>query len=554
MGLGWAVGIVSAPAALLAIGGLTTARWANRHVRAVAVASRLAAAWALLVALATAWIVARQGTIDVALAEVGSRLTVSFGVYCDSLSATMMLLIGFIGLIITTYSHRYLDGDPGQGRFYQWLSFTLGAVLLLVVSRNLVMFTGAWIATSLGLHQLLTHFATRTEAVWAARQKFIISRLGDLMLLAALVLTYRHFGSFEFGYLLNEATRLASSSAESASSIGTIGALFVLGAMTKSAQFPFHAWLPETMETPTPVSALMHAGIINAGGFLVLRLSPLVSLSHAALDALAVVGGFTAVYAAIVMSTQTSIKRQLAYSTVAQMGFMMLQCGLGAFSAALLHIIAHSLYKSYAFLTCGSVIDASRGWQVDKQNLSTAPRSSSSLLLALVASGSLTVLSAWIWGVPVTSKPGAAILISILTLAVTQLLWTAGLSGRSAMWGRSLFAAAVICVTYFGVYRAIDTWLSTSVSHTTVAVTWFDQLIMGAVGLAFLTLFAAQSRLTTLSQTTWARQLYLHASAGFHWDIVWRRWTERIWPWISHLLPSGHDFTVRPVQPAPQNG
>ena len=137
-----------------------------------------------------------------------------------------------------------------------------------------------------------------------------------------------------------------------------IGILFVLGAMTKSAQFPFHSWLPDTMETPTPVSALMHAGVINAGGFLVIRLSPLVSLSPIALDLLALIGALTAMLGAVVMLTQTSIKRSLAYSTIAQMGFMMLQCGLGAFSAALLHIVAHSAYKAHAFLSSGSVLDS----------------------------------------------------------------------------------------------------------------------------------------------------------------------------------------------------
>jgi len=129
--------------------------------------------------------------------------------------------------------------------------------------------------------------------------------------------------------------------------------LLVGVAMLKSAQFPFHSWLPDTMETQTPLSALMHAGIINAGGFLIVRLSPVVSLSPVALNTLAIVGAFTAIFASLVMMTQASIKRMLALSTIAQMGFMMLQCGLGAFSIAVLHIVAHSLYKAHAFFIVG---------------------------------------------------------------------------------------------------------------------------------------------------------------------------------------------------------
>ncbi len=179
-----------------------------------------------------------------------------------------------------------------------------------------------------------------------------------MALLVAMILTYYCFGSFDYRDIFASAANAQFVIADKYHLLSWIGTLFVIGAMTKSAQIPFHSWLPDTMETPTPVSALMHAGIINAGGFLIIRLSPLVSQSHVALDLLAIVGAATAILGAVVMLTQTSIKRTLAYSTIAQMGFMMLQCGLGAFSAALLHIIAHSLYKAHAFLSSGSVLES----------------------------------------------------------------------------------------------------------------------------------------------------------------------------------------------------
>jgi NAD(P)H-quinone oxidoreductase subunit 5 len=167
-------------------------------------------------------------------------------------------------------------------------------------------------------------------------------------MLGALILTYRAFGSWEF-----EAMRQASVPAN----IDWVACLLVAAALLKSAQFPFHTWLPDTMETATPVSALMHAGIVNAGGILVLRLHPLIAQSEVALAILASVGAITAVFGSVVMLTQASIKRSLAFSTVAQMGFMMLELGLGAYHLALLHLVAHSLYKAHAFLSSGTVVN-----------------------------------------------------------------------------------------------------------------------------------------------------------------------------------------------------
>jgi NAD(P)H-quinone oxidoreductase subunit 5 len=344
---GFSIALV--PALLLAQ-GLAPAQWVNRHPRITARWNFALVLAALAVCLWGIGWMAVSGPVDWRASI--SRHGLSLGIWFDPLAAVMMLLIGLIGLVITRYSLRYLDGEPTQGRFLRWLGFTLGAVLLLVVSRNLLMLAGAWMLTSFGLHQLLTHYPHRPGALTAARKKFLISRIGDALLLAALWLTYVQFGSFEYADVF-----AALDAADGTGAVPLIGVLFVLGAMTKSAQFPFHSWLPDTMEAPTPVSALMHAGIINAGGFLVLRLSPLISRSQAALDSLVLVGAFTALFGAAVMMTQTSIKRSLAYSTIAQMGFMMLQCGLGAYSAALLHIVAHSLYKAHAFLSSGSVVE-----------------------------------------------------------------------------------------------------------------------------------------------------------------------------------------------------
>ncbi len=414
---------------MLLAAGLVPSSLANLHTRLMRQAAMTLLAVAFGFAIAATVLLTLSGPLDRALLAISWPIPLNLGVYFDSLTAVMSLLISFIGWIIVRYSARYLDGEATQGRFLRWILFTLGAVMLMVVSRNLVMFTAAWMLTSFGLHQLLTHYPERPWAIWAARKKFLISRLGDSLLIAALTLTFYCFGSFDYCDVFAGAQELGQNANGPGWLLSVIGTLFVIGAMTKSAQFPFHSWLPDTMETPTPVSALMHAGVINAGGFLIIRLSPLVSQSHAALDFLSLIGAFTALLGGVVMLTQTSIKRSLAYSTIAQMGFMMLQCGLGAFSAALLHIVAHSLYKAHTFLSSGSVLESAARMKTTPIRALNGGFAMVSLPLALAIAIGLGNFSAWLWGIDLTSKPGAAILGLILTMALTYLIWQALAAG-----------------------------------------------------------------------------------------------------------------------------
>ena len=299
--------LAGTPPLLLLLVGFVPGRWANRHPRPMGrltvVVTLIAAAMLLLAALG----VAARGPLTRQVGMANDLLRIDL--WFDSLTAMMGLLISCLGVVVARYSVRYLDGDPAQGRFLRWISFTLGAVLSLVVSGNLGMFVAAWILTSVGLHQLLTHYADRPAALLAARKKFLISRLGDLMLVMALALIYWSCGSLAYQELFNWAAAGRSGATGPSWTVELACICLVLGAMTKSAQFPFHSWLPDTMETPTPVSALMHAGVINAGGFLVLRLSPLLCLSHVALDLLVIMGATTALLGALVMLTQVSIKR-----------------------------------------------------------------------------------------------------------------------------------------------------------------------------------------------------------------------------------------------------
>lgn len=507
---------------------LVPSRWIERWPGLTRKVSVWLVALTLIAALSTVVGVMRFGVINEHFLETSRFGGLAFGVYIDGLSVSMMLLISFIGWVITRFSVRYLDGEPTQGRFMRWINFTLGAVLLLVISRNLIMFSAAWILTSFGLHQLLTHYRERPWAQMAARKKFLISRIGDLFLLAALGLTFWIFGSFEYDSIFATAATMQSGQQTQGWLFSLTALLYVLVAVTKSAQFPFHTWLPDTMETPTPVSALMHAGIINAGGFLVLRLSPLISASQLALTVLAMIGLTTALLGSIVMLTQTSIKRSLAYSTIAQMGFMMLQCGLGAYAAALLHIIAHSLYKAHAFLSSGSVLD-----RYPRVN-ATVPmgnnrRAMMTLLVSLAAAGMVIGLIGAGFESFGASQPKSFIMLLVLCLALTQLLWTSFQYSNRAVATWSLLASAAVVVAYFGLHAFSSQILSDIVPKQMDSYPLVFFVLTTLVAVGFLGLLAVQIIIPRYSQSKWAKRLYVQASNGFYCDILAQKLVLRLW-------------------------
>ena len=270
----------------------------------------------------------------------------------DAVSAVMLLLVSFVGWVVVRFAATNMDGDPQQGPFTGWLCVTLAAVMLLVIAGNILQLTLAWIATSLFLHRLLLHYPDRPAAQRAARKKWITARMGDAALLIAVVLLFFQYGTGNITDIL-AAARLGEGQDDAV----WIALAFAFSAILKSAQFPMHGWLTEVMESPTPVSALLHAGVINAGGFLLIRFADVMLLAPGVLAILVMVGGFTALFGSLVMLTQSAVKTSLAWSTVAQMGFMILQCGLALFPLALLHIVAHSLYKAHAFLASGTAVE-----------------------------------------------------------------------------------------------------------------------------------------------------------------------------------------------------
>lgn len=339
---------LSAPFLMLLAAALGFARSGQRPAL-VPVLAEGAALGALLIALASLALLIVRGSGDSALMGWGG---IGLSARLDAVSATMLLLVAFVGWIVVRYARTYLDGEARQGYFTGWLCAALAAVLLLVQAGNLVQLVGAWIATSVALHRLLLYYPERVAAQRAARKKRLFSTIGAIALVSAAVLVWMSFGTTDI------ATINARARASDASwLVITAAAMFALAAALKSAQFPTHGWLTEVMEAPTPVSALLHAGVINGGGFLLIRFADVMLSAPGVLAVLAMLGGFTALFGALVMLTQPAVKTSLAWSTVAQMGFMVLQCGLALFPLALLHIVAHSLYKAHAFLAAGGAVE-----------------------------------------------------------------------------------------------------------------------------------------------------------------------------------------------------
>lgn len=504
--------------ALLIIVGLIPTVWANSYPKRMTKLTQAAAIGSVLSALMATLVHTYTGTT--------SAQALAFSVYFDAVTAVMLALVAFLGWVVLRYTDHYLDGDANQGKFTKWLALTVAAVLLLVVSGNLLLFTLAWMATSLKLHQLLAFYPDRPAALVAARKKFVISRLGDACLVAAMVLTYQVFGSLEFATIFAAADRFAIQPEALSPLLPWLALCLVLGAALKSAQFPFHSWLPDVMETPTPVSALMHAGIINAGGFLILRMSRVMVLAPGALSVLAVFGAVTALFAALTMLTQTSIKKSLAFSTVAQMGFMLLQCGLGAFSSALLHIAAHSLYKAHAFLSSGSIVEIAKASWVPP----TKP-TPWQLPLAIIISVLVMLPVSMVFGLGSDSPPSAVLFAAIWQIALAYLLWNAlAHQPKRDFVLRATAIAGLVSIAYFVLQALAHHWLANSLPTLNPPAEHFTWLLVGLVIGLFVTVLLLQVSFPGQKASRIWQICYVHFYNGCYVNTLANRWLQQRWP------------------------
>jgi len=459
------------------------------------------------------------------LLSLGAAGVLHASLHSDAASSLMLLLVGFIGWVIVGYSQPYLDGERGQRRYVRNLMLTLAAVAVLVTTNNLLLLALAWIASSLSLHGLLTFFSNRPQALIAAHKKFIASRVADLCLLGGVALVGYGLGTLE----IDQAMAAARALPEMTGALQAGALLLAATALLKCAQLPVHGWLIQVMEAPTPVSALLHAGVVNLGGFVLIRLGSLVGDVPAAQALLVVVGSVTAVVAALVMMTRVSIKVSLAWSTCAQMGFMLMQCGLGLYDLALLHLVAHSLYKAYAFLGAGGAVEQNRLHQM------TPPVPALSLGRWLVGAGAGMVLvggAALIWGFSPTEAPALWALGGILSLALAPLLAGPVLRGGGLWPLAGLAGAFAVALAYFGLHAGFTLWLGAGAAGAPPSMA----LVAWVIG-CFALLFIVQGAVRARPQGALARSLYPWLFAGLYLDELFTRLTFRLWPARVPALP-----------------
>ena len=287
----------------------------------------------------------------------------TYGIYLDQLSMVMVLVVTNVGFLIHIYSIGYMAEEGGYYRFFSYMNLFMFFMLTLVLANNyLLMFIG-WEGVGLASYLLIGFFFLRDSAASAGKKAFIVNRIGDFGFLIALFLLIKHFGSLDFGQLFPAVSKLGIENAGAGLLTG-IALLLLTGACGKSAQLPLYVWLPDAMEGPTPVSALIHAAtMVTAGVYMVARSHVIFSRSPSALLAVAIIGCVTALFAATIGMAQTDIKRVLAYSTISQLGYMFLACGVAAYSAGIFHLMTHAFFKGLLFLAAGSVIHALGGEQ-----------------------------------------------------------------------------------------------------------------------------------------------------------------------------------------------
>ena len=418
----------------------------------------------------------------------------------DSLGIVMSVVICAISLIVHLYSLRYMVEEPGYARFFSLLDGMTGTLLLMVVAGDLVTLLVAWHLVGILLYFLLAYDTRSRSANRYAFWTWITYRFGDLPLLLAAVLLYQAFDSWTLSVIFE---RLAAAP-ETKTIFGLplaelVGFLVAVAAFARSAQILLHTWLPYSMSGPTPVSALMHAGIVNAGGFLINRFAPLFVETGSVLHWVFAVGLVTAVFGSVLMLTQNDVKKALGYSTMGQMGFMIMECGAGAFSLAIYHLIAHGLFKGTLFLGAGGVIsDARKNERLPKDPLyqfvvekNPARGRKPWLLMAgitLLIPIFILVLAHWLVAQDFNQAQGAIVLLFFGWVTGAQLIFVT-YRMRTDKPGRLIslviVSLAVVVFGYTLISHAFDLFLypdeafrARIYAAAAIDVVWFDMLVI----------------------------------------------------------------------------
>ncbi len=530
-GTTWVLGL-ALMAPLLAGVAAATLRWrpqaaaeqAWRTVRRAMAAGGVAAlAAAVLLALQTGGMAGGMAG-DAAPPEPWLTLT--------PLGAALAVLVQGLAVVIAAFSSRYLQGDAqgpaGQRRHAAALAGVLASVQVLLLANHWVLLIAAWAAVGLCLQPLLCFYSERPFARLAAHKKRLADRLADALLIAAAALAWHEAGSGHLDTVAAEVARQAAGGAVSAG-LQASAVLLVLAVVLRTALLPVHGWIIQVMEAPTPVSALLHAGVVNLGGWVLIRQATLIEASPVAQGLLVGLGVATAVLAGLVMMTRISIKVRLAWSTVAQMGFMVMECGLGLYTLAALHLIGHSLYKAHAFLASSSAVQHTRQQRLRGR---TMPSTWSLLAAPLL---SLAVIAGVHGAIAPAAWPSWPLWwTAVLALAWAPLLWVPRSGPDASSAAQPLVAAAAgACVTaalaaLATLVHALPHALALGLTDAPAgAAGW---AVAAAMGLLYAALVALQRWPHRLS--TWRRWSY----AGFYVDEAYTRLTLRLWPtrWTPH--------------------
>ena len=450
--------------------------------------------------------------LQLAVAPGAPRLTLP-GLSATLTGAWVAVLVQLLGTVIGVFSSRYLQGEPGQPRYVAALAGVLAAVHLLLLADHWLVLIAAWAAVGLALQHLLCFYTDRPFALLAAHKKRLADRLADALLIAAAALAWHEVGSGSLSDLWRHLEAGSPSLALQASAV-----FLALAVVLRTALLPMHGWLIQVMEAPTPVSALLHAGVINLGGFVLIRFAPLLEAAPVARWLLVSIGLVTALLAGLVMLTRISIKVRLAWSTVAQMGFMVMECGLGLYTLALLHLIGHSLYKAHAFLSASTAVEAAR---LRMMHSAVAPSVASLALAPVLSTGMITGL------------------VTLIVSAGPVALWPWWWSGVLAMaWAPLLWLPSTQVPESPGVVRGVLTGagmvtalvLAALVGHTIpFGVTDAPDGSAGPVALASMVVLygcLALLQVQPMALATWRRWSY----AGFYIDEIATRGALRLWP------------------------
>jgi NAD(P)H-quinone oxidoreductase subunit 5 len=487
------------PALLAAAGAYALTQPGLRPARALTVARAATLAVLGLAVLAAVATFAHGPSATPLLGAAGLGLQVTL----DPLSATMIVLVAFLGAVVVQFSRNYLDGDARQGAFTGWLLLTLAGVALLVLSGNILQLALAWVLIGAFVDKLLLFYGDRPRARSAALKKRAFSMIGAAALIGAMAALYTAFGTGDIAAIA------AAAPATPVAPVALAAFLIVLAALLKSAAFPAHGWLVEVMETPTPVSALLHAGIVNAGGFLVIRFADVLLAVPYAMHALALVGGIAAAAGSLAMIAQSSVKVSLAWSTVAQMGFMLLQCGFGAFTAATLHIVAHSLWKAHAFLTSGTVVDLARAKPGPLQT-PTLAHGLTAIAMSLAAIAGM----GWAFGMTLETKPALVVFGAVLALGLAHFAAQRLAAGAVLP---AIASVAGVAALYFALQRGAEIVLTPTVPESTTVDATTAVFMAGAVAV-FAGIALLQAMLPAWGERPALKRLRLLARDGFHAD------------------------------------